>query len=90
MPTLLVALKTERGRQVAAAAGLAGLSASFLFCGYEFIRSPIESIFIDNFGAAAKPYALSCVPVMMGLLIYLYGRALSAFGGARAMAGSML
>jgi len=75
---------------VAAAVGLAGLSASFLFCGYEFIRSPIESIFIDNFGAAAKPYALSCVPVMMGLLIYLYGRSLSAFGGARSMAGSML
>lgn len=75
---------------MAAAAGLAGLSASFLFCGYEFIRSPIESIFIDNFGAAAKPYALSCVPVMMGLLIYLYGRALSAFGAARSMAGSML
>jgi len=90
MSTLLAALKTERGRHVAAAVGLAGLSASFFFCGYEFIRSPIESIFIDNFGAAAKPYALSCVPVMMGLLIYLYGRALSAFGGARSMAGSML
>ena len=75
---------------MAAAAGLAGLSATCLFCGYEFIRSPIESIFIANFGAAAKPYALSCVPVMMGLLIYLYGRALSAFGGARTMAGSML
>lgn len=75
---------------MAVAAGLAGLSATFLFCGYEFIRSPIESIFIDNFGAASKPYALSCVPVMMGLLIYLYGRALSAYGGARSMAGSML
>ena len=75
---------------MAAAVGLAGLSAACLFCGYEFIRSPVESIFIDNFGAASKPYALSCVPVMMGLLIYLYGRALSAFGCARSMAGSML
>ena len=75
---------------MAAAAGLAGLSASFLFCGYEFIRSPAESMFIGGFGAAAKPYALSCVPVMMVLLIYLYGRSLSFFGGARTMAGSML
>ena len=90
MPTLLAALKTERGRHVAAATGLAGFSAAFLFCGYEFIRSPIESIFIENFGAGAKPYALTCVPVLMGALIYLYGRALSAFGGVRAMAGSMV
>jgi ATP/ADP translocase len=89
MSTLLAALKTERGRHVGAAAGLAGFSAAFLFCGYEFIRSPIESIFIENFGAAAKPYALSCVPLMMFLLIYIYGRTLSAFGAARSMAASM-
>lgn len=62
----------------------------FLFCGYEFIRSGAESIFIAEFGAKAKPYAMACVPLMMGLLIYLYGRLLSAFGGSRAMAGSML
>ena len=90
MSTLTAALKTERGRHVASAMVLTGLSASFLFCGYEFIRSGSESIFIAEFGAKAKPYAMACVPFMMGLLIYLYGRLLSAFGGARAMAGSML
>jgi len=90
MSTLKAALKTERGRHVASAMLLTGLSASFLFCGYEFIRSGAESIFIAEFGAAAKPYAMACVPFMMALLIYLYGRLLSAFGGARAMAGSML
>ena len=90
MSTLHAALKTERGRHVAAAMALTGLSAMFLFCGYEFIRSGAESIFIADFGARAKPYAMACVPLMMGLLIYLYGRLLSAFGGARAMAGSML
>jgi len=90
MSTLTAALKTERGRHVASAMLLTGLSASFLFCGYEFIRSGAESIFISEFGAKAKPYAMVCVPFMMGLLIYLYGRLLSAFGGARAMAGSML
>jgi AAA family ATP:ADP antiporter len=69
---------------------LTGFSATFMFCGYEFVRSGAESIFIAEFGAKAKPYAMVCVPFMMGLLIYLYGRLLSAFGGARAMAGSML
>ena len=90
MSTLTAALKTERGRHVASAMVLTGLSAAFLFCGYEFVRSGAESIFIAEFGAKAKPYAMVCVPFMMGLLIYTYGRALSAFGGARAMAGSML
>ncbi|MBI4669125.1 MAG: hypothetical protein HY747_08050 [Elusimicrobia bacterium] len=90
MPSLLETLETERGRQVAPAMFLAGLSAAFLFGGYEFIRSSSESIFMEHFGAAYKPYALSCVPFVLALLIYLYSRALSAWGAARAMAGSML
>jgi ATP/ADP translocase len=90
MSTLTAALRTERGRHVAKAVFLAGSSAMFLFCGYEFVRSSVESIFLSHFSAESKPYALSCVPVMMGILIYLYGRLLSAVGSARAMAGSML
>jgi len=90
MSTLTAALKTERGRHVAAAMVLTGLSACFLFCGYEFIRTGLESIFIAEFGARYIPYAMVCLPFMMGLLIYLYGRLLSAVGGKRAMAGSML
>ncbi|MHB0996408.1 MAG: hypothetical protein ACYC2I_08575 [Elusimicrobiales bacterium] len=90
MSTLLEALKTERGRHVAAAVFLAGLSAMFLFCGYEFIRSPAESIFMEQFGAEYKPYAIACVPFMMAAMIYGYGRLLSAFGARKAMAVSML
>src|SRR3989339_578408 len=90
MSTLFIALKTDRGRHVAGAVFMAGLSASFLFCGYEFIRSPAESIFIEKFGASAKPYAITCVPFMMAAMICGYGRLLSAFGGKKAMAVSML
>ncbi len=90
MSTLTAALKTGRGRHVAKAVFLAGFSATFLFCGYEFIRSSAESIFLSRFSAESKPYALACVPVMMGIFIYLYGRLLSAAGSARAMACSML
>lgn len=90
MSTLHEALKTERGRHVAGAVFLAGLSAMFLFCGYEFIRSPVESIFIDRFGAASKPYAIACVPFMMAAMIYGYGRLLSSVGAKKAMGISML
>ncbi len=90
MSTLLAALKTERGRHVAGGVFLAGFSAAFLFCGYEFIRSPAESIFIDKFGAGAKPYAIACVPFMMAAMIYCYGRLLSCAGAKKAMVVSML
>jgi ATP/ADP translocase len=88
--TLLETLRTERGRHVAAAVFLAGFSAMFLFCGYEFIRSPVESIFIERFGASYKPYAISCVPFMMAAMIYGYGWMLSHFGAKKAMAVSMI
>lgn len=90
MSTLLETLKTERGRHAAAAVFLAGFSAMFLFCGYEFIRSPAESLFIEAYGASAKPYAIACVPFAMAALIYGYGRLLSAAGARAAMAVSML
>ncbi|OGR50436.1 MAG: hypothetical protein A2049_03125 [Elusimicrobia bacterium GWA2_62_23] len=75
---------------MAGAVFLAGLSAMFLFCGYEFIRSPAESIFMDQFGAEYKPYAIACVPFMMAAMIYGYGRMLSAVGAKKAMVVSML
>jgi ATP:ADP antiporter, AAA family len=90
MSTLREALRTERGLHVAGAVFMAGLSATFMFCGYEFVRSPVESIFIDRFGAGAKPYAIACVPFAMAALIYGYGRLLSAVGPRRAMAVSLL
>ena len=90
MSTLIEALKTERGRHVARGVFLAGFSATFLFCGYEFIRSPAESIFMSYFSAADKPYALSVVPFFMAAMIYFYGRSISAWGGSRTMVGSMM
>jgi len=90
MPTLLETLRSDRGRKVGAAVLMSALSAMFFFCGYEFVRSPVESIFLAHWQATDKPYAIACVPVMMAAMIYLYGIMLSKIGAKKSMLVSML
>jgi len=56
------------------------LSAACLVGGYEFARSTVASLFIEAFGAGRMPYAMTLVPVLMAVLIYCYGRALTRWG----------
>lgn len=89
MKFLIYYLRTKKDRTAVTGALLAGLSAFFTFAGYEMIRSPAESVFLTYFAASQKPYALTAVPVVMALLIYIYGWTLSRLGPMRAMAASM-
>jgi AAA family ATP:ADP antiporter len=68
----------------------ASLSAACLVGAYEFVRTPSTTIFMDSYGAAKLPYALSAVPFMMAALIYLYARLLSLAGPMRTILASML
>ena len=89
MSELIETLKSERGKKNGVAVLLSGLSAMFFFCGYEFVRSPIESIFLKYWDATAKPYAIAFVPVMMAAIIYCYGIMLSKIGAKKSMLASM-
>lgn len=89
MSQLIEILKSERGKKAGVAVLMAGFSAMFFFCGYEFVRSPIESIFLKYWDATAKPYAVAFVPVMMAALIYGYGILLSRLGAKKSMLLSM-
>ncbi|MCZ6676568.1 MAG: Npt1/Npt2 family nucleotide transporter [Candidatus Poribacteria bacterium] len=60
-------------------------AASFLLCGYEFIRSVSKSLFIDAYGAKNLPWGMSAVFPTMILMLYAYGRLLSWFGANRAL-----
>jgi AAA family ATP:ADP antiporter len=73
-----VVLGIRRDRLVAAAA--IALSASFLLCGYEFVRSVSSSLFIEAYGARNLPIVMALGPVLTLGLIYGYGRLLSATG----------
>jgi AAA family ATP:ADP antiporter len=60
-------------------------AASFLLCGYEFIRSASKSLFIDAYGAKNLPWGMSAVFPGMLLMLYAYGRLLSWWGPSRAL-----
>jgi len=64
---------------------LIGLSAAFLFCGYEFIRSTANTLFKQAYGKEGLPYVMAVMPLGVLLMLYGYGRCLSRFGPRRTL-----
>ena len=60
-------------------------AASFLLCGYEFIRAVSTSLFIQAYGAVNLPWVMFAVPPSTFLLLYVFGRLLSRVGANRAL-----
>ena len=60
-------------------------AASFLLCGYEFIRAVSTSLFIEAYGAENLPWVMFAVPPSTFLLLYVFGRILSKAGPNRAL-----
>ncbi len=60
-------------------------AASFLLCGYEFIRAVSTSLFIESYGAENLTRAMIAIPPSLMLLLYGYGRLLSWFGATRTL-----
>ena len=60
-------------------------AASFLLCGYEFIRAVSDSLFIGAYGAKNLPWVMAAIFPGVCLMIYGYGRLLSRFGASHAL-----
>lgn len=73
-------------RRIIYAAFSISAAASFLLCGYEFIRAVSTSLFIDAYTAENLPRVMVAVPPSVLLILYLYGRVLSAYGATRTLA----
>lgn len=73
----------ERNRILAAMA--IAMSACSLLCGYEFVRSVSQSLFIEAYGSKNLPLVMTLAPVGVLLMLYGYGRLLSAAGARRAV-----
>ncbi len=62
------------------------VAASFLLCGYEFIRAASDSLFIEVYTAKNLSRAMVAIPPSVLLILYLYGRLLSWIGATRTLA----
>ena len=65
-------------------------ASSFLLCGYEFVRSVSQSLYIGAFGAARLPLVMALGPLGTLGLVALYGLLLSYAGARRAILYSSL
>lgn len=61
-------------------------AASFLLCGYEFIRAASDSLFIQVYTAENLSRVMVAVPPSVLLILYFYGRLLSSLGATRTLA----
>ncbi|MBI5211261.1 MAG: hypothetical protein HY927_14910 [Elusimicrobia bacterium] len=77
-------------KRTAAAAACISLAATFLVGGYEFVRSVSTSLFLNAYGSAKLPYAMTAIPFAMALLVFGYGRMLSRWGPLKTMVASSL
>ena len=73
-------------RRIIFAAIAISIAASFLLCGYEFIRAVSNSLFVESYGAENLSRVMVAVPPGLLLLLYVYGRLLSRLGATRTLA----
>lgn len=73
-------------RRIIFAAIAISAAASFLLCGYEFIRAVSNSLFIELYTAENLPRVMAAVPPGVLLILYIYGRLLSRVGATRTLA----
>jgi AAA family ATP:ADP antiporter len=67
------------------AATLIAISAGFVLGGYEFIRSPSNTLFKGAYGSANLPTIMALIPLSVLLVTYIFGRILSAFGSRKTL-----
>lgn len=61
------------------------VSAAFVLGGYEFIRSPSNTLFKAAYGSASLPTIMALIPLSVVIVTYIYGRILSRFGSRRTL-----
>lgn len=61
------------------------VSAAFVLAGYEFIRSPSNTLFKAAYGKTNLPTIMALIPLSVALVTYIYGRILSVAGSRKTL-----
>ena len=64
---------------------LLSLGSFFILGGYEFARSPSNILYQEAFGAKNLIWAITCVPFILGIIIYGYGNLITRIGPKRTL-----
>lgn len=72
------------------AALIIAFSAAFLLAGYEFARSPSNTLFKAAYGKEALPTVTAIMPLAVIAVLYVYNKMLSALGTRRTLLYSSL
>jgi AAA family ATP:ADP antiporter len=62
-----------------------GMAAGFVLAGYEFIRNPSNTLYVQMYGKERLAFIMGMVPIGVFILLYLYSRMLSAIGPKRTL-----
>lgn len=73
-------------KRIIYAAFAISFAASFLLCGYEFIRAVSTSLFIEAYSAENLSLVWVAISPSLLVLLYIYGRFLSRYGASRTLA----
>jgi ATP:ADP antiporter, AAA family len=64
---------------------LIGISCFFLLAGYEFVRTPTNTLYKATYGKENLATIMAMIPVAVAIFVYLYTRILSYFGPRKTM-----
>jgi len=73
------------GRSHLAAALLMAVSAGALLCGYEFARSPSNTLFMQSYGKESLPFIMGIMPFGVMAILWFYNLLLARFGPRRTL-----
>ncbi len=66
------------------------LAASFVLCGYEFIRSAANTLYKSAYGYENLPVIMAFVPLGVVTALFFYGRVLSSLGPRKTLLASSI
>lgn len=64
---------------------LIGLAAAFTLAGYEFVRTPTNTLYVATYGKAGLPMVMALIPLAVLGCTYAYGWLLSRLGPRRTL-----